>query len=901
MHRHLLLLTLPLSVLVACGDKAGGGGGGGDDTGASAGDGTGGGGGSFEEGCITVDGSGGYAWINDAITVADEGSTINLCAASTHEEEVIVDKGVSIIGPGADEFLLVAPTNTNGFTIIAAGASLSGVGIDSTRNGISVEGAANVDISAVQVVAAGNWGISAEDATGLTLSDIALVGNGYGGLSIDGGDAVATGMDLTANVAYGAYATNGGVLRMEASVISDTAPTDSENSEDGFGAYADEQARLTLSGNTWSNNLFAAVRTEEADAYLDGETISGSAYGLILRLGDIGLEDVTIEGATVIGALLVSLDDISVTGVDVSADPELSTSIAYNAWGTSDVGVPGTGIVAVADNSTFDQVSISGFNNCGLFLQPSTSGATGVSTVSNTTVENSGRYGIYSASMESTFTDSTVSGTRLVDTAEERFDESVGADVLCYYVNYFAGVYNSEGAVDWIGGSIADNEGWGVSSIFGAISIDGATVSGNNCAAVLGYQGTTSVANSTLSGQLDNSVINSNSDSLLVLDGNTFEANRNEDGFEVVYDYMDTSDYRITYTYAPGYARVTDVSLFEVAESIISDNTFSNGDRGLQIYGGGSTVSGNSWSGYRSTVLAAGSFDTAADVEMSDNSVASSGGLHVDCSAASLEVNDLTVTGGTHYQYSYEYTIEYSDGQTSTSTSTGTSGNIGVRGYECDLYVDTAVFNDLEGNAVELLAYTDGTSTAELNDVTVLNSGAEATYADSAITANVYGGDVSLYVDGLSITNAASDHGIELYASSGTMLLDGDDIAINGAASNGINAYAGTTATLTIDVDGLDIQNTSSDGVSANNSTVTIATAVVSTAASSGMFLTGGTATVTDAVFESNSDYGIECDGDGAQTCSAVSHLTNGLGEQSGCDASCGDDAGGNDTGSPEP
>lgn len=898
MHRHLLLLTLPLSVLVACGDKSGGNG---DDTGSVGGDGSGDDGGSvtYEEGCITVDGAGGYAWINDAIAVADEGSTINLCAASTHEEAVTVDKGVSIVGPGAGEFLLVAPTNTNGFTITAPGVSLSGVGVDSTRTGIAIQGAAGVDIREVQVVAAGNWGISAQDATGLTLSDSALVGNGYGGLSVDGGDVVATGLELSANVAYGAHATNGGVLRMEASVISDTTPTDPENAEDGFGAYADEGARLNLNGNTWSNNLFAAVRTEEADAFLDGETISGSVYGVILRLGDIGIEDVTIDGATVMGALLVTLDDLSITGLEVTTDPELSSSYAYNVWGTADVGVPGTGVVAVADNTTIDQLTVSGFNNCGLFLQPASSGGSGVAEVSNSIIENTGRYGVYSASMEATFTDSTVTGTRLVDTEEERFDESVGADVLCYYVNYFAGVYNSEGAVDWVGGSISDNAGWGLSSIFGAVSMDGATVSNNSCAGVLGYQGTTSVANSTLSGQLDNSVINSNSDSLLVLDGNTFDGNRNDDGFDVVYDYMDTSGYRITYSYAPGYARVTDVALFEVAESVITGNTFTNGDRGLQIYGGESIVSGNTWSGYRSTVMAAGNYDTAADVEMSDNAITASGGLLVDCSAASLEVNDLTVTGATHYQYSYDYTIEYSDGESSTSTSTGTSGSIGVRGYECNLYVDTATFTDLEGNAIELLAYSGGTSTAELNDVTVLNAGMESTYADSAITANVYGGDVSLYVDGLSITNAGSDHGVELYASSGTMLLDASDVAINGAARNGVHAYGGSTASLTLDVDGLDIQNTAEDGVYAYNATTTVLNGVISTSNASGLAFVGGTATVTDTLLESNADYGMECEDEGTQVCSGVSHLTNGLGEQTGCDLSCGEEAAGGDTGEP--
>ncbi|MEC8422282.1 MAG: hypothetical protein VX000_00825, partial [Myxococcota bacterium] len=597
-------------------------------------------------------------------------------------------------------------------------------------------------------------------------------------------------------------------------------------------------------------------------------------------------------------ALFVTLDDLDVSGLRVSADPEASISTAYNEWGTEDVGVPGTGVVAVSDNTNLDTVDISGFNNCGLFLQPASSGSTGTAMASGVTIENTGRFGVYSGNMESSFTDSTVSGTRLVDTDEERFDESVGQDVLCYYVNYFAGVYNAEGSVDWTGGSISDNAGWGVSSIFGAVSIDGAAIAGNHCAGILGYQGTTAVSNSTLSGQLDNSVIYSFSVTLVVLENNSFDGNRCEDGFQVVYDYMDTSGYRIVYDYAPGFANVSDILLFEVAESIVQGNTFTNGDRGLQILGGASTVSGNSWTGYRSTVVAASDYDTQADVEMSDNAIASSGGLLVDCSDASLELTDLIVSGGTHYQYSYQYTIEYSDGQTSTSTSTGTSGNIGLRGYECNLYVDTATFNDLEGNAIELLAYSDGTSTAELYDVSVLNAGLEPMYADSAITANVYGGDVSLYVDGLRITNASNDHALELFASSGTMLLDGEDILINGTAGNGLNLAASPTGTLTADVSDIDIQNATEDGIYASNASLAVTNGSVAASAASGLYVDGGDTTVTDTNFDSNAGYGMECEGDGVQVCAGVSHSTTGLGEQTGCDASCGEpvDTGG-DTG----
>ena len=55
---------------------------------------------SYETGCITVDGGGGYAHLGDAIALAQEGAVIELCDG-TYEEAVTVDKGVTIRGATA--------------------------------------------------------------------------------------------------------------------------------------------------------------------------------------------------------------------------------------------------------------------------------------------------------------------------------------------------------------------------------------------------------------------------------------------------------------------------------------------------------------------------------------------------------------------------------------------------------------------------------------------------------------------------------------------------------------------------------------------------------------------------------------------------------------------------------
>jgi hypothetical protein len=894
MTTRLLLLTLPLVLLSACGDKKGGGAGATDDTGSSGDD---GGSVDYDEGCITVDGEGGYAWINDAIAMASDGSTIQLCAESTHEEEVVVDKAVNIVGPGAGSFLLIAPTNTTAVTFAASGASLSGIGIDSTRSGISVDGVDGVSISEVEVVAAGNWGLTADNATNLGITDSSFVGNGYGGVHFDGGSGTLSGVTLSANISYGLHLTGGAAVTLEASEITGTNPVDIDAPEDGWGAYAEDGATLDSAGNTYDNNYYAAVRTEEGNASLNGDTISNSAIGVYLRMGDISVTDVTIEGTTVFGAFLVSLDTITINNLVATADPETSSSSAYDVWGTSDGGVPGTGVLAVADDVQISGLDVSGFNNCGLFLQPASSGATGVANVSDATITNTGRYGVFSASMDATFTDSSVTGTRVVDAAEDRVDETLGADVLCYYVNYFAAVYNSEGTVDWNGGSIGDNEGWGFSSIYGNLAVSNITLETNYCAGILGYQGALSLTDSTVSGHTESTAVNSNSDSLVVLQGNTFTGNRTEGEFEVFYDYTDSGGYTLTYTYADGYAQVTDAVLFEVPEAVISDNTFEDGDMGIAVYGGGATFTDNSWAGYRNWVVNAIEYDTAADVEMDGTTISNSGGAAVGCRDSSMEITDLTVSIGTNYQYSYDYLLEYEDGTTSTYSSTGTSPSIGLYGLDCNMYVDGAVFSDLEGNAVELVNYSSSTSSTELNNVTINNVGNESSYSDSAIYGYSYGGDMSIYADGISITEANNGHGIEVSGSSGaTVLFDGSDITVNGALSNGLYAYASAdTDSVTVEVDGLDVQNVGGDGVYAYQATVSVVNSAVSSSTGSGMMLSKSASTITDSVFESNGSYGLECDG-GTEVCSGVSHLTNVDGEQTGCDATCGDE----DTAVPE-
>ena len=65
---------------------------------------------NYETGCFTVNADKGYAWLNDAIAAADPGDEITMSTCSgSHEEKVVIDKSITIIGNGSSSSVFVAP------------------------------------------------------------------------------------------------------------------------------------------------------------------------------------------------------------------------------------------------------------------------------------------------------------------------------------------------------------------------------------------------------------------------------------------------------------------------------------------------------------------------------------------------------------------------------------------------------------------------------------------------------------------------------------------------------------------------------------------------------------------------------------------------------------------------
>lgn len=881
-------LFLPLSLIACTGDDGGKGNGpGGDDTG-------GGGGPDYEEGCITVDGAGGYKWINDAIAVAGEGATIALCEGSGHEEAVRIDKPVVLVGPGAGSFTLTAPVNEPAIEITAPGAQVSGLTVAGTRSGVVVaDGADNVLLDGIVASGLGNFGVTVGDAAGVTVRNSDLSANPYGGIEVDGGDVTVEASTLTGNTAFGARATGGGTLTLVGNTISGTLQTDPDDIADGHGTFAEGGASLVLQGNTLADNAVSGVWTEEGNASVDGDVITNGLFGVIVQNGIFDGVNLTVEGPQVIGLFVSTTQPTTLAGGTIRTDPAASASVKYDEWGGSN-GIAGAGIVFIGPEPTLTDATIAGWNNCGVLLAADESGGTGV--VERTVIEGAGRYGLRNEYLTTTVTDTVVSGTRVVDAPEDRVDPSAGIDVLCYYVNYYAGLYNIYGTVSWTGGGIDGSEGWGASQVYGSMSFSNGAFADNACSGLVSYGGVLVARDSDFSAHADSNAIASNYDTSVTVSGNTFRGNRSEEGFSEIYDYWDLYGYRYQYDYAPGYARNTDVIVFGAASTTIEDNAFEMGDQALSLNGGSGVVARNTFTDYRSTaVQAAQGYDSGGallpgDFELSDNAFTRVNGRALACYSSTVELQDSTFTETGDYAYAYTYTYEDTSGGSSNFTVNGALGGTPVYASSCTLLMDDVEIDGATETAVDIVSFGDTGAAAELSGLRISGLGASTEDpAVSALSIEAYAGAVDIRIDDLDISDAATSTAISAYMSStGTLAIDAEAVRVDDAGFVGLDiTNTRSDAALSASFVGLEVSGMESHAVRATRATLSIDTAVLSDNGGSGLVLSRGEATVSASTLTNNAAYGMTCADDVSDSCTEVDLSGNALGASDGCSASC--------------
>ncbi|MBM74501.1 MAG: hypothetical protein CMK59_03800, partial [Proteobacteria bacterium] len=248
----------------------------------------------YPPGCFIVDGGDGYALLNDAIEVADEGSTITMLGCdSSHEELVVIQKSISIEGPGADMMTLSGPVNETTITIEgASNVSISGLNIDTTRTGIEIIGSDNVTLSDL-TFSTGAYGIKSDGST-LSIDNSSFSFLQFGGMELKNSTTTLSNLIFDQNISSGIFI-DGGTTTASNLTVNNTLPTDMDIPEDGYGIIVDGGGDLVVQEATFDANLFAGLYVVRGNLTLNDALISNSALASIFsdpNSGSVTLENV---------------------------------------------------------------------------------------------------------------------------------------------------------------------------------------------------------------------------------------------------------------------------------------------------------------------------------------------------------------------------------------------------------------------------------------------------------------------------------------------------------------------------------------------------------------------------------------------------------------------------------
>ncbi|MFM2248929.1 MAG: hypothetical protein RL071_5004 [Pseudomonadota bacterium] len=845
---------------------------------------------NYEEGCITVDGGGGYRWINDAIAVAEPGSVIGLCAESAHEEEVIVSKAVQIVGPGAEEFVLVAPTNTVGLTITADGASVEGIRVESLRTAVSVEpaeigaaGPAGVSLSGLILATAGNWGLSANGATDLVVTDTVFGGNGYGGLHAEGASVRVVNGSFVDNIGYGVHADAGSSVSLEGGEIRSTFATNPDDIADGHGMYAIGGSTIAADGVVFADNTFVNLFAEAGDVVLANSTVTGALYGVVALAGDVELRGSTLTDSAYHGVYAATTGAITVDAVTISGDRALTVDIADSTWGVADADGAatylGVGAFFVSDNVQVSGLDVVGYNNGGALIAGYN--ATGaVATVSSSTFTDNGRKGLYISGIQTTLTDVTVTGQiEVEDYGDER----------CGIVDRYGAIINVGAALTVVGGNLSDNGGYGISNVSGVVVAEGLTVAGNICAGIINFRGSAEVRNSDFSrpGEtgLSASVLDYESNGLVV-SGSTFHDSQTPT--ELIYEY-DYTDYIVKYVYQVNYGQ--DVVAYSGAGIELDGNSFSSGTAGVQLLDTPAEITGNTFEGYLSDAIYVSG---AEPVRIRESAFSNVAGNAVNCFQGNITLENSTIEDGAVYVEPYTY---YQDDVMIFEAASESIGR-GMYGYDCNLSMDSVEVSGMPGALVS--GYTNTAASYALNDVSIdgLTLDTARNY-QSALDISASYGTTDIVLSNVTATNIGEYAFLEVFndfsgnAYTGTVDVELDTVEISNVAGAAVQLSGdGVSATLTdVDIRGAAL------GLQLEYGTFTLDGVAVSEGVDSpllswggsGVYLNGGTFTMVEAASTSNPEYGLVCsNAPTIDSCATVTLADNLIGPSLGCDTACG-------------
>jgi hypothetical protein len=837
----------------------------------------------YDEGCILVDGAGGYKWLEDAMEIAAEGSTITLCEGEL-ALSIEIDSSLTIEGPGADLLTWTAEVNKPAIKVVGgANVSLSGFTVSSTRNGIEIIESSDVTLSEITFVEILGTGVRSIDSTNVVvdnckflqppyeggsdtgtepdtgvesdsgapsqfmdtgLGDTGDTGDtgdneeeipytpdpiGYGGVEADGGDITVSNSLFVQMIGYAVHGINAAVVNLSDNAIYYTwfGETDADgNVSDGFALWVQSGAILNTSNNSLLAN-FVGVFADEGDLNLLGDTIEGGAYGVYAVNGAFTVDGVTVRNPATLGMRLVSATDaVNVANTTVWGDPELVAS-GEGMDGSS------TGIFIGAEEAMITDTTVYGYNYMGLQVIPYDSEVSAV--LENVTIDNAGTMGLYCGTGDFELNNVIVKDFRV---PYDPYTED-GGSISSGFASSF---WYSD--VSWNGGGIYDSEFIGSLVAFSTLSIDGIEVEGNTQNGLWIYESSAAISNSTFSRSSSyGGIVGSSAD--MTLTGNTFT-----DNLEQSYSEYDSGSIVYGYLY---YYQSQDIVSYSSTRLDVKNNTFLNGSESIRaVYGKNINIENNTWENYNRNVMYAYLPDET--VYFKDNTATNIGSTWIYCQSADIEVENSTLDGVNGYAYKQ---TSFQDG-VETNSYEGVYYDDAIFGSECDFFGEGISISNSEDH---IASFYD--SSVELYNSTFSNSSEQGYSEHGAIDVRWSSVAPSFIGSGLSISGVANGHGLRFNSTSttaGIVLLE--NTTIDSAQRSGLrlDAMVGNTVTLT----NIESSNNGDAGLETSNTDASL----------SGLIATGNT-------------NGMSCDVDTTfDPCESLS-LTGNVAEQSGCEDAC--------------
>ncbi len=825
----------------------------------------------YEEGCISLasTAAGTFASIEDALSAATEGDTIDLtlCTGEMAVSATLeIDRALTIEGRGSETNTL---TSSSGpvIAIVADGVSISGLTLLAPAStALEIANTDDVSLTDIIITDPGDWGIAAQNADTLTLDQVVISGAVTGAVYLEKGSATFQDVSIVDNTGFGLYASSSDV-DIIGSEISRTTWTNPSNPGDGLGVLSTSGSVVTLDGTVLSDNDFMNVYANtDSTTAISNATLTGSLYSVYSNEGIVSITDSEIIDGYNHGLYIFSNDPVTISGMTLSGDPKNTEEMLDEDW-SQDGYYYGTGGLIVADDITITDSTITGYNDCGLLLAEQTSDA-GAATLERVSFVDNRRRGLYTL-IDTTAVDVSVSG--IIEAEDQAFTDGGP----CSDAGNYVGVLVGSSALDWTGGSITDNEGYGISALYGDITLTGLTASGNRCSSLLNYQGSVNISQTAFSSpgigtDFSASVVDYYSISTTITDSSFSDSQTSYD--DVYSSNIGGSSHDYIYAETGG----MDIWSFYGGGLTVDNTSFSTGVQGLYLYETPTSVSNSSFSGYRQVIYTSG-----GSLTITDSTVDTFTDEGIYCTSGELDVEDTTFASGGSETVPYEYYINGSLADTGTVEYVA----YGMKLYSCTAHVQDVSFTDLDGQAIYVSDYYEGDY--EISNLTVDNVGAATTSHSAIYLYNYsYSYPTTVWMSSVSITDANAGSGLSAIATSyGQMSLEITGLSVNGAAGNGVTLSGDT---LTASIQYADITNADNLGLSSTDAATTFSSSTIDASGASGAeLLSGEGLTFSNNTITGSGGYGLICGDVDITDCSDNTYDKNTSGDTQGCPTAC--------------